>query len=164
MAVTKEWVLLAYRIPREPSTPRIAVWRKLRRLGATQLLDGLVGLPLDARSKERLEWIADEITVAGGEANLWIARPATKAQERQLAAQMTAEIDADYDALADVARESLQQSESIRMRTVARLRRDLERIKQRDHFPKHGYERAAAAIAGLAAAQDETTKTKAKSR
>src|SRR5262249_39018906 len=31
------WVLLAYRLPREPSTPRIAVWRRLRRLGALQL-------------------------------------------------------------------------------------------------------------------------------
>src|SRR5258708_1839751 len=28
-----QWVFLAYRLPREPSTPRIAVWRKLRRLG-----------------------------------------------------------------------------------------------------------------------------------
>ena len=43
---TSEWVLLAYRIPREPSTPRISVWRKLRRLGAVQILDGLVGLPI----------------------------------------------------------------------------------------------------------------------
>ena len=27
-----EWVLLSYRIPREPSTPRITVWRKLERV------------------------------------------------------------------------------------------------------------------------------------
>src|SRR5205814_10539904 len=27
-----EWVLLAYRVPREPSSPRIAIWRRLRRL------------------------------------------------------------------------------------------------------------------------------------
>ena len=42
-----EWVLLAYRLPREPSTPRIAVWRKLRRQGAVQVLDGLVALPAE---------------------------------------------------------------------------------------------------------------------
>ena len=36
VATTREWVLLAYRIPREPSTPRISVWRKLRRLGAVR--------------------------------------------------------------------------------------------------------------------------------
>ena len=49
MAGRVEWVLLAYRIPREPSTPRITVWRKLKRLGVAQIVDGLVALPLDAR-------------------------------------------------------------------------------------------------------------------
>ena len=39
------WVLLCYRLPREPSTPRITVWRKLKRLGVAQLSDGLVTLP-----------------------------------------------------------------------------------------------------------------------
>ena len=46
------WVLLAYRVPREPSTPRIAVWRRLKRLGAAQLLDGLVVLSFDVWNKE----------------------------------------------------------------------------------------------------------------
>jgi len=29
MAEARRWVLLAYRMPREPSTPRIALWRRL---------------------------------------------------------------------------------------------------------------------------------------
>jgi hypothetical protein len=45
-------VLLSYRLPREPSTPRIAVWRRLRRLGVAQLADGVVGLPWDARTQD----------------------------------------------------------------------------------------------------------------
>src|SRR6266513_24541 len=57
------WVLLAYRLPRDPSTPRSALWRKLRRLGAEQVLDGLAALPLDARNREQLEWLADEVGV-----------------------------------------------------------------------------------------------------
>jgi hypothetical protein len=44
-------VFLAYRLPWEPSTPRITLWRKLRRLGAEQVLDGLAALPFDARTK-----------------------------------------------------------------------------------------------------------------
>jgi hypothetical protein len=35
-------VLLSYRMPREPSTPRIAVWRKLKRMGIAQLPAALV--------------------------------------------------------------------------------------------------------------------------
>ena len=44
------WVLLGYRLPREPSTPRITVWRKLKRLGVVQLSDGMVALPTHALS------------------------------------------------------------------------------------------------------------------
>ena len=40
------WVLLSYRMPREPSTPRITIWRKLKRLGVAQLGDGLIALPV----------------------------------------------------------------------------------------------------------------------
>jgi len=61
-----QWVLLAYRLPREPSTPRINVWRKLRRLGAVQVVDGLVALPADPRTVEAFEWLADEVLEAGG--------------------------------------------------------------------------------------------------
>ena len=67
-----EWVLLAYRLPREPSTPRIALWRRLRRLGVVQVLDGLVALPADARTREQLEWLADEVLEADGEASVWM--------------------------------------------------------------------------------------------
>src|SRR5688500_11501901 len=56
MTRRRDWVLLAYRLPREPSAPRLAVWRKLKRLGVAQLLDGLVGLPLDSRNREQLVW------------------------------------------------------------------------------------------------------------
>ena len=68
------WVLLAFRIPREPSTPRIATWRKLRRVGAVQVLDGVVALPADRRNREQLEWIAQDIRDAGGEATIWTDR------------------------------------------------------------------------------------------
>src|SRR6476619_4356359 len=95
----RPWVLLAYRLPREPSTPRIAVWRKLRRLGVAQLLDGLVALPLDGRNREQFEWVAGEIVEAGGEASLWVGELASRAQERELAARMTAAIASEYTAL-----------------------------------------------------------------
>src|SRR5207244_9182504 len=75
------WVLLAYRLPREPSTPRIAVWRRLKRLGVAQLLDGLVALPHDARNKEQLEWVADDVVEAGGEATIWMGQLASRADE-----------------------------------------------------------------------------------
>src|SRR5258705_7585442 len=77
------WVMLCYRLPRDPSTPRITVWRKLKRLGVAQLADGLVTLPADARTREQLEWIAQEIIEAGGEASILLAPPPSQEQEHQ---------------------------------------------------------------------------------
>src|SRR5204862_1736912 len=98
------WVLLAYRLPREPSTPRSALWRKLRRLGAAQVLDGLAALPLDARNREQLEWLADEVVEAGGEATIWVGELASARQGRELAGRMAEAIADDYSAvIADAA-------------------------------------------------------------
>ncbi len=106
MAGAIEWLLLSYRMPREPSTPRITVWRKLARLGVAKLGDGLVALPADARSQERLEWIADEVIEAAGEATLWTSRLTSARAERVLAERMAAAIAAEYRALAAAAAEA----------------------------------------------------------
>lgn len=39
------WVLLIYTMPREPTAPRVAVWRKLKKLGALRLHDAAWVLP-----------------------------------------------------------------------------------------------------------------------
>src|SRR5215831_20736942 len=94
-----EWVLLSYRLPREPSGPRTAVWRKLRKLGVAQISDGLVALPAGPRTREQLEWVAEEVTDGGGSAAIWLARPATRAQKDQLAKAMAAARAGEYQAV-----------------------------------------------------------------
>jgi hypothetical protein len=144
------WVLLAYRLPREPSTPRSALWRKLRRLGAAQLLDGLAALPLDARTREQLEWLAEEVGEAGGEATIWIGELASAAQERELAARMAEAVAADYRSLLADAEMARPEPPGSRRRTLARLRRERRRIRARDYFPPPERERAQQALAELA--------------
>jgi Protein ChrB, N-terminal len=145
------WVLLAYRLPREPSTPRSALWRKLRRLGAVQVLDGLAALPLDARNREQLEWLADEVVEAGGEATIWVAELGSAAQERELAARMAEAVAADYRALVADVEGAREQAPGSRRRTLARLRRELRRIRARDYFPPLERECAQQALDELAA-------------
>jgi hypothetical protein len=149
------WVLLAYRLPREPSTPRSALWRKLRRLGAVQVLDGLVALPLDARTREQLEWLAEEVVEAGGEATIWIGELASAAQERELAARMAEAVAADYRSLLDDAEAARLEAPGSRRRTLARLRRELRRIRARDYFPPQERELAQRALAELTAVVEE---------
>lgn len=148
-------MLLAYHLPREPSTPRIALWRKLRRLGAVQLQDGLVALPLDARTREQLEWLAEEVTEADGQAAIWLAEPATAAQERGLAQRMAVAVATDYQAVTQAAQVAWSQPPGPRRRTLGRLRRELRRIALRDHFPPPERDQARTAVAELAATLTE---------
>ncbi len=148
MAGAVEWLLLAYRMPREPSTPRITVWRKLARLGVLKLGDGLVALPADARSQERLEWIADEVIEAAGEATLWRSRLTSASSERVLVERMAVAIAAEYRALAYAAAEAAV-SRPVKDQTVARMRRELRRISQRDYFPPPEREEACRAVKSL---------------
>ena len=142
---------MAYRLPREPSGPRVALWRKLRRLGVVQLLDGLVALPADARSREQFEWLADEVVEGGGEAWLWFGRLGSAGQERALATRMAEVVAADYEALIGDAESSEGEAEVVRRRVVARLRRELHRIGKRDYFPPPQRDLARAAVERLAA-------------
>jgi hypothetical protein len=149
------WVLLAYKLPRDPSTPRSALWRKLRRLGAAQVLDGLAALPLDARNREQLEWLADEVVEAGGEATIWVGELASAGQEREFAARMAEAVADDYAAvIADAAAAQAEAAGQPR-RTLGRLRRELRRIKARDYFPPSEREQAERAVEELAALVEE---------
>jgi hypothetical protein len=144
-------VLLSYRLPREPSTPRIAVWRRLRRLGALQLVDGLVALPYDGHTREALEWVAEEVEQAGGEAMVWLAEPAASTDERTLARRMAAASADEYRAVIESAGAAAGRSETERLRTAAKLRRTLQRVRARDFFAPPERRRAEQAVERLVA-------------
>jgi hypothetical protein len=141
-----DWVLLSYRLPREPSTPRSAVWRKLKKLGVAQISDGLVALPAGARTREQLEWVAEEVTDAGGNATIWLAQPASRAQEDQLARTMAAARAAEYRALITAAAAETADPS----RAVRRLRNELRAIQRRDYFPPPERDQAEAAVQAIA--------------
>ncbi|MFE5621957.1 Chromate resistance protein ChrB [Streptomyces virginiae] len=148
-AAERQWVLLSYRLPREPSTPRITVWRKLKRLGVGQISDGLVALPADARTQEQLEWIAEEVTDSGGTATVWIAHPAAAGHEDQLAKDMARARAAEYQQVLAQA-EAVRDADDVeRRRALTKLRAELRRIQRRDFFPppaRHAAERAVEAL------------------
>jgi ChrB-like protein len=159
MGHVEDWVLLAYRLPRVPSTPRSAVWRKLKRLGVAQLGDGVVALPAGPRTREQLEWIAEEVTDHGGEATLWLGRPLDTNAVSVVVGRMTAAVAAEYDEVAAEAA-SLETADAVaRRRAVARLRRELHRIQGRDFFTSPQGEAARRAIEKLAASDTAGART-----
>jgi hypothetical protein len=146
-----EWVLLSYRVPREPSTPRIAIWRRLKRLGVAQLGDGLVGLPADARTQEQLEWVAEEVEQAGGRASVWRARATARSEDRRLAQEMAHARAQEYRQLLGKATTVEVGSDPAGANAaLIRLRAEQRRIERRDHFPPPERSQARAALRDLA--------------
>lgn len=152
-----EWVLLTYRLPREPSAPRLALWRRLRRLGVVQLSDGLVALPADARTCEQLEWAAQHVEDAGGTAIVWRARPTTRAQSAALADGMRTARAQEYADLVAAAQDATGLPASERGRRVRRLREAYREISRRDFYPPAERDRAQAAIDELARTPTQTS-------
>lgn len=148
----RRWVLLAYRLPREPSTPRIALWRKLRQLGAIPLLDNLAALPLTDQTREQMDWLAEGVIEAGGDASVWLAEPAAVAHRRALEAEARAARSEEYRSVLEEAARAHDEPAVARRRTLQRLRRDLHRIRARDHFGAPERDEAEAALDRLARA------------
>src|SRR5918995_295565 len=91
------WILLSSRLPRDPSRLRLAVWRRLKRLGAILLNDSLWVLPADAKTREAFDWLAQEIEEQGGTAWVWEAASLSPQQDRQVVEQFRSEADARYE-------------------------------------------------------------------
>jgi hypothetical protein len=65
------WVVFSYSLPSAGrSSPRVAVWRRLRALGAVSPKGGVHVLPAREESVEAFQWLAQEVEHAGGEALL----------------------------------------------------------------------------------------------
>ncbi|MEU6721027.1 Chromate resistance protein ChrB [Nonomuraea sp. NPDC046802] len=152
MGTAGQWVLLAYRIPRQPSTLRITIWRKLDRLGVARLGDGLVALPADARTREQLDWIAEEIGEMEGSATVWLAVPGSAAQEKAIAEEMCRARAAEYRAVIEQAEAAASARPGERSRAVKRLQAELRRIGRRDYFPPVEREAAQRVVRALAQA------------
>ena len=133
------WLILIYQLPREPSRHRVAVWRRLKALGALYLQDGAAALPEDAITREQLEWLQLRVREAGGEATLWEASPNTVAENAALVEEFRSLREAAYGELIDAADDLRQKAEmgageTMLLEELARIDRDFRNERRRDYF------------------------------
>lgn len=139
------WLVLTWRLPSGTSTPRVATWRTLQRVGAVLLTPGAAVVPYDEDLLEQLDFLAGSIEDAGGEA--WVLRVGqlSEREEAEIRRRQREARASEYEKLAAAAR---RVPSHVRARAgLARLRRErslgaLERrlrtVETRDHFHAPG--------------------------
>jgi len=120
------WVLLVYKIPREPTSSRATVWRKLKRLGALLLHDAVWVLPSTPWTREQFQWLAVEIGELEGEAYLWESHLLLNGQSDALAQQFQARVGAAYQEILD----ELEQDDV----DLVALSRRYQQVRAQDYF------------------------------
>jgi hypothetical protein len=120
------WLLLTYTIPSEPSTRRVYIWRKLKRLGAITIFDAVWVLPDNPRTHEQFQWLAAEIQEMGGEAMFWKAQAELAGQEETLMAHFQLQVGKIYQAL-------LERLDHHQIEASAAAQ-EYQQIRQKDYF------------------------------
>lgn len=92
----RSWLLLTYKVPTEPAKRRIALWRKLKALGAIYLQSGVCLLPKTDEHVRRLRVLDKEIIEMEGEAVLLETVGLDRAQEERVVARFSAERNEAY--------------------------------------------------------------------
>lgn len=121
-----KWLLLVYRIPREPTAGRVFIWRKLKQSGAIALQDAIWVLPLTPRTQEQFQWLAAEISELQGEAFLWEAEQLYATDNESLRRQFTETVEQEYQQILA----ELQQPDC----DLADLSKRYQTAQSRDYF------------------------------
>src|SRR5215469_4719874 len=90
------WLVLTWRLPSGSSTPRVNLWRALRRLGAAVLTPGAAILPFRDDLQEQLDWLAQEVEEHYGDAWVLPVLELSEVEERRVREQMRADRQAEY--------------------------------------------------------------------
>lgn len=149
------WIVFAYSLSTKSSSPRVALWRRLHRLGAILAAGGLYVLPARDECVEAFHWLAREIHQVRGEAVVLHVERFEGLSDQELVgffnqarSEEYAELDAHIASLEKhkpKARAQLQDA-------IEKLRKQYAEIARVDYFGCPEGTRVAARLAALALA------------
>ncbi len=90
------WLLLTYKVPPEPAAKRIALWRRLKGMGAVYLQNGVCLLPKTDDHVRRLKMLENDVAEMGGEAVILETVALDRAQEDKVINRFKADRDEQY--------------------------------------------------------------------
>jgi hypothetical protein len=139
------WLVLTWRLPSDSSTPRVATWRTLRRMGAVLLTPGAVVVPYSEDLLEQLDFLAQSIEDARGEAWVLPVRQLSEREEAEIRRRQREARASEYEKVAAAAKRvpsRIRAREGIarlrRERSLGALERKLRSVAIRDHFHAPG--------------------------
>jgi CRISPR/Cas system-associated endoribonuclease Cas2 len=153
------WLLLTYKVPAEPAKKRIALWRRLKGMGAVYIQNGVCMLPRTDDHLRRLKMAENEIAEMDGQSVLLETVALDRSQEEKVLGRFKADRDEQYlefldkcvDFTAEIAKEraanhftyaELEENDA----DLKKLEGWLERIRKLDFY---GAPRAGEAAAAL---------------
>jgi len=90
------WLLLTYKVPPEPASKRVALWRRLKAMGAVYLQNGVCLLPQTDEHVRQLKMLENEIRRMGGEAVILETVALDRSQEEKVVARFKQDRDDQY--------------------------------------------------------------------
>ncbi len=141
----RNWFVLVYKLPPEPTRYRASVWRKLRTAGAVYLQNGVAALPADPGTERVMRGVAQEVRGYGGTCHL--VRGPLVGDDAALLAAFGAARDDEYREVLDRCRDfhaELKKERGVGKFTFAELEENEEdlaklevwlgKIRSRDRF------------------------------
>jgi hypothetical protein len=138
MMTATSWLLLLFSLPTNRNTERVAVWRRLKKMGAVQIKTSTYLLPDETAQYEQFQWLAQQIRDYGGDSTLVRAQEIEGLTKEKVIAMFNDARAKDYGEL----RKSLQGFIGIRRKTkgettaaeLERLTRQFREIREVDFF------------------------------
>ena len=132
------WLLLLFSLPTNRNTERVAVWRRLKKMGAVQIKTSTYLLPDEAAQYEQFQWLAKQIRDYGGNSTLVRAQEIEGLTREKVVSLFNAVRDQDYASL----RKALQTFIARRRKSDAdfaaaeleRLTRQFRELREIDFF------------------------------
>jgi hypothetical protein len=165
--MSHKWLILAYKLPSEPTRSRTYIWRQLKQLGALYVHQSFWVLPNLPEMTEAMEHLKEKIAEFEGECSL-LSGTGPEDWDLRIKAQLNTARDDEYKEVAEnidrlnyeIDRESaagkfnfaeLEDVES----DFEKIHRWLERVKVRDYFGAALAEPTAASLAAVKVRVDE---------
>ena len=97
----RQWMLLIYKVPQDPTRFRTYLWRQMRMLGALNLQQMVCLLPKTPDLESEFMRLAYKIEEFGGEANLLTITSPSKEWEDRIIAGFNTTVDEEYAEIAE---------------------------------------------------------------